>query len=80
MLITITLSITSISLFSEIKSSVKRGLRPEVLDVSKDLIESCIASTLEFNKSKARDKEERIVKYESCSSDIRFVYRPLLHI
>ena len=64
------------ALFSEINSYLKRGVRPQVFEVSKDFIDSCIAATMEFFKSKnvsGRVKEEVRPKTESCSSDIRFV-------
>ena len=59
-------------LFSNIKTSLKQGLRADVLDSkSLDLIESCISATLEFLKLKQipmRVKDEpRTIKSESHS-------------
>ena len=60
------------TLFSDIKKSLKQGLRADVLDSkSLDLIESCISATLEFLKLSQipmRVKDEpRTIKSESHS-------------
>ena len=58
------------ALFTEIKNSLKYGLRPGVLETSNDLIESCIITTINFFKIKEipmRIKDEPRVKSESCS-------------
>ena len=60
------------NLFSDIKTSLRQGLRADVLDSkSLDLIESCISATLEFLKLSQipmRVKDEpRTIKSESHS-------------
>ena len=63
------------TLFSDIKKSLKQGLRADVLDSkSLDLIESCISATLEFLKISQipmRVKDEpRTIKSEQSHSDV----------